>query len=444
MASIRREVLEDSVVEARPVLDTAQREYLALLNANSYQKGGYILSMLHGQLGDSAFFGGVRAYYAAHRDGNALTDDLRCALERASGQDLRQFFDQWLRRPGVAEPRIGWAWDAARGTITLLVLQPSDGAAFELPLPSPSRRHRARSAASRWPSRRRHARRWTLPGRFAARPALDGLRSGPAPARAHPRAMIAPAASLFALVLGVSLAAPAMAGAQWARSPLPRSRGDVLLDAGLWPQAEEAYYAQSGLRPRAPAPRAALGRYLAMKGAVLPGTILIEEAMQFGLDSATGRAMLRPWRAVLEWRGIARIRADSTLLVRRAEGFDLAVPAAPAAARRRRYRAWEMARHRVGRRRAAGDRVGQPLHATPRVGVELIEALVPSLDVATMRLTLHADARTALASPGTRYPLLRDARDVRVLMTSAAPSPSPRRSRSWRRDGGSWTSCAAS
>jgi hypothetical protein len=118
------------------------------------------------------------------------------------------------------------------------------------------------------------------------------------------------------LALGLALITPTAAGAQWGRSPLPRSRADVLLDAGLWPQAEEAYYAQSRLRPRAPTPRAALGRYLAMKGAVLPGTILMEESLKFGLDSGVARALLRPWRAVLEWRQIATIHADSSLIVR--------------------------------------------------------------------------------------------------------------------------------
>jgi hypothetical protein len=54
----------------------------------------------------------------------------------------------------------------------------------------------------------------------------------------------------------------------------------------------------------------------------------------------------------------------------------------------------------------------------PRVGIELIEALVPSLDTTTMRLTLHADARSALKSLGQRYPLMRDAKDIRVLMTA--------------------------
>jgi aminopeptidase N len=133
MAKMRQTVLEDSVVAARPVLDTAQTDYMQLLNANSYDKGAFVLSMLHHELGDGAFFGGLRAYYAAHRDGTALTDDLRRALERSSGRSLARFFDQWLRRPGVAEPTIGWAYDASRGSVSLLVLQ--DGArTYALPL----------------------------------------------------------------------------------------------------------------------------------------------------------------------------------------------------------------------------------------------------------------------------------------------------------------------
>ena len=134
MATIRGEILADSVVRVRPVLDTAQRNYLALLNTNSYQKGGYILFMLHQRLGDSAFFGGLRDYYRTHRDGNATTDDLRGALERSSGQQLAGFFEQWLTRPGVAEPAIGWEWDSGTGRVSLLVLQEKAGGAYELPL----------------------------------------------------------------------------------------------------------------------------------------------------------------------------------------------------------------------------------------------------------------------------------------------------------------------
>ena len=135
MATIRREILADKVVAERPVLDTAQRNYLALLNTNSYQKGGYILYMLHQRLGDSAFFGGLRTYYATYRHGTALSDDLRRELERSSHQSLGQFFEQWLQRPGVAEPAIGWAYDPAAGTVSVRVTQEGPRGAYELSLP---------------------------------------------------------------------------------------------------------------------------------------------------------------------------------------------------------------------------------------------------------------------------------------------------------------------
>lgn len=169
LAGIRRQVLSDSVVRARPVLDTAQTDYLALLNANSYQKGGYVLAMLHRMLGDSAFFGGLRAYYAEHRDGNALTDDLRRALERSSGRQLGPFFDQWLRRPGVADLTIGWAHDATAGTVSVLVLQDSTRTyAVPLTVEVTDRQGRKRRVELDVPAAPRAE--LVLPGRFAERP----------------------------------------------------------------------------------------------------------------------------------------------------------------------------------------------------------------------------------------------------------------------------------
>jgi aminopeptidase N len=169
LANIRRQVLADSVVQVRPVLDTTETNYLALLNANSYQKGGYVLAMLHRMLGDSAFFAGLRAYYAEHRDGNAVTSDLRRALEQASGRQLGQFFDQWLRRPGVATPSIGWAYDADAGTVSVLVLQDSTRAyALPLTVEATDTSGTKRRVEIEVPARARAE--LTLPGRFAAKP----------------------------------------------------------------------------------------------------------------------------------------------------------------------------------------------------------------------------------------------------------------------------------
>jgi hypothetical protein len=229
--------------------------------------------------------------------------------------------------------------------------------------------------------------------------------------------MIRPQHRTLLLACAIGLLAPDLAAGQWGRSPLPRSRADVLLDAGLWPQAEEAFYAQSRLRPRAPVPRAALGRYLAMKGAVMPGVVLIEESLRFGLDSAVARALLRPWRAVLEWREIAKLTTDSVVVVRAPRDsmalFQLPLPAraSDGTLGPRSDTVWAD----VVPRLIGSDSL---YTRSPRIGVELIEQLVPSFDLATRRLTLHADPRSALKATGDRFPLLRDTRDIRVLMTS--------------------------
>ncbi|HTR78650.1 MAG TPA: M1 family metallopeptidase [Gemmatimonadaceae bacterium] len=135
MASTRRRVTSDRAnVPTRPVIDTAQTNLNALLNANSYQKGAFVLHMLRTQLGDSAFFRGLRIYFKAHEYGNAFSDDLRAALEHSSGVPLKDFFDQWLRRPGFPELTISWSYDQPRQRLMLDVQQGVRFGAFRLPL----------------------------------------------------------------------------------------------------------------------------------------------------------------------------------------------------------------------------------------------------------------------------------------------------------------------
>jgi aminopeptidase N len=135
MAGNRAAVLADTeAVRTHPVIDTAQHNLLALLNANSYQKGGFVLHMLRHQVGDSAFFAALRSYYTAYRDGTALTDDLRAAMEGSSGQKLDWFFDQWLRRPGFPEIDVTWSSDPSSHEVMLDIVQASRFGAFRFPL----------------------------------------------------------------------------------------------------------------------------------------------------------------------------------------------------------------------------------------------------------------------------------------------------------------------
>jgi hypothetical protein len=48
--------------------------------------------LLHGEVGDSAFFRGVREYYRTYRDSAVLSDDFERVAERVAGRDLGWFF----------------------------------------------------------------------------------------------------------------------------------------------------------------------------------------------------------------------------------------------------------------------------------------------------------------------------------------------------------------
>jgi aminopeptidase N len=123
LAESRQGYLDSDVTDLAMVdtMAVPENDLFALLNANSYNKGGQVLHMLRGLLGDDVFFGGIRGFFTRHEHGTALTADLERALEQASGRDLGWFFDQWAYRPGHPVFRVSWTWDAnAREAVVTL------------------------------------------------------------------------------------------------------------------------------------------------------------------------------------------------------------------------------------------------------------------------------------------------------------------------------------
>src|SRR5262245_15459777 len=105
-----------------------------VLNGLVYQKGGWVLHMLRGQLGDQRFRAGIRDYYRRYRNGNATTDDFRQMLEEQAGADLSWFFRQWLKRVGSPVIEGGWRYDPAAKRLALELTQTQPGEAYRLPL----------------------------------------------------------------------------------------------------------------------------------------------------------------------------------------------------------------------------------------------------------------------------------------------------------------------
>ncbi|MEL7690500.1 M1 family aminopeptidase [Citromicrobium bathyomarinum] len=64
--------------------------------AVQYSKGALFLAQLREDIGDAAFWEGVRAYTRAHAGGTVTSRDLQSAMEQVSGRDLEPLFAEWV------------------------------------------------------------------------------------------------------------------------------------------------------------------------------------------------------------------------------------------------------------------------------------------------------------------------------------------------------------
>ena len=116
-----------------PIFDRETESLMDLLNPNNYQKGAWVLHMLRSSLGDDAFFCGIRAYYDSHKNSVASTENLRAALEKASGKDLRAFFARWVYDSGHPQYELKWFW-LGKKELRVVLTQKQPGNVFVDPI----------------------------------------------------------------------------------------------------------------------------------------------------------------------------------------------------------------------------------------------------------------------------------------------------------------------
>jgi aminopeptidase N len=118
----RNEIIQFSKQWPFPVVDSLSA-LMDLLNANSYQKGGWVLHLLRQEVGDTVFQNILRTYYNRYLYSNADTWDFEKVAEDVSGKDLKRFFQQWLFTPGLPRLDVQWRWRNGQLSITLMQKQ---------------------------------------------------------------------------------------------------------------------------------------------------------------------------------------------------------------------------------------------------------------------------------------------------------------------------------
>ena len=126
MKKDRENILKHPRLNSSPIVDTTITDINQVLSTITYQKASFVLHMLRKTIGDDAFLQGVKNYYNAFKEGNALTSDLQEALEKSSGTSLGWFFNQWIFSPGTPEIEVVRQFNKTRKETKVLVKQTSN------------------------------------------------------------------------------------------------------------------------------------------------------------------------------------------------------------------------------------------------------------------------------------------------------------------------------
>jgi aminopeptidase N len=131
----RKHVIDFYKTTPQPIVYTElPKNLLKILNSNSYKKGSWVLHMLRNEIGNDAFWKGIRKYYRTYQYSNAQTSDFIEIMKEISGQDLNTFFEQWLYRPGHPVLDGTWKYDSKAKTLNLIITQTQPGQPFDFTL----------------------------------------------------------------------------------------------------------------------------------------------------------------------------------------------------------------------------------------------------------------------------------------------------------------------
>jgi aminopeptidase N len=120
--SMARHWFMDSDLFAKPMVRFDFNDS-SIFDGNSYGKGGWVLSMLRRELGEPAFYAGLRHYLEANRGKNVVTADFARDMEEATHVNMDAFLEQWVYGAGAPRLEVSSAYDAGKKEVRLAVKQ---------------------------------------------------------------------------------------------------------------------------------------------------------------------------------------------------------------------------------------------------------------------------------------------------------------------------------
>lgn len=120
---IKRYFEEDRARYRRPIVCNDYRDPIELFDRHLYEKGGAVLHMLRGELGDARFWRAIQQYVRDNAGRTVETIDLIRAIEGATGRNLRGFFDRWVFGSGHPRLCVGADFDRERKHLSITIEQ---------------------------------------------------------------------------------------------------------------------------------------------------------------------------------------------------------------------------------------------------------------------------------------------------------------------------------
>ena len=115
----------------RPLAESWRSQASETRTSHEYDKGPWVLRMIHDELGADAFWQATRLYLDRHAEGLVTTADFLRAIFDATGRNVEALFEQWVEGSGHPIFHVQFSERAARGGDGMLRLhvrqaQPTD------------------------------------------------------------------------------------------------------------------------------------------------------------------------------------------------------------------------------------------------------------------------------------------------------------------------------